>query len=124
MAATGLSICMLSLLGFPGTFGFIGKWLLLSSALAQGEWLLPLVAMIGSGISIGYYLPVVLAMIMKPVRTEAAHQTIRFPRPATAAIAFCVIAVIVLGFWPNPVVNFAAQKAVQLSHTAVLVFPR
>lgn len=123
-AATALSICMLSLLGFPGTFGFIGKWLLLSSALAQGEWLLPLVAMIGSGISIGYYLPVVLAMIMKPVRTPSAHQTIRFPRPATVAIACCVVMVVVLGVWPNPVLNFAAQKAVQLSHTAMLFAPR
>lgn len=124
LAATGLSICMLSLLGFPGTFGFIGKWLLLSSALAQGEWLLPLVAMIGSGISIGYYLPVVLAMVMKPVRTPTAHDTIRFPRPATLAIACCVLALVILGFWPNPVLNFASQQAVQLRHTAVLIAPR
>ena len=35
--ALGLSICMLSLLGFPGTFGFIGKWYILSAVIAEGQ---------------------------------------------------------------------------------------
>ena len=34
--ALGLSICMLSLLGFPGTFGFIGKWYIISAVVAEG----------------------------------------------------------------------------------------
>jgi NADH-quinone oxidoreductase subunit N len=123
-ASIGLSICMLSLLGFPGTFGFIGKWFLLSSALGQGEWLLPLVAMIGSGISIGYYLPVVLAMTLKPIRTRSAHTTIRFPIPAKVAVALCVLAILVFGVWPNPVLNFATQKVVQLRHAAVPISSR
>jgi NADH-quinone oxidoreductase subunit N len=123
-ASIGLSICMLSLLGFPGTFGFIGKWFLLSSALGEGQWVLPLVAMIGSGISIGYYLPVVLAMTLKPTRTRSAHTTIRFPVPAKVAVALCVIALLIFGVWPNPVLNFATQKAVQLRHAALPVSSR
>ncbi len=118
-ASIGLSICMLSLLGFPGTFGFISKWFLLSSALGQGQWVLPLVAMIGSGISIGYYLPVVLAMTLKPTRTRSAHTTIRFPVPAKIAVALCVFAILLFGVWPNPVLNFATQKAVQLRHSSI-----
>ena len=35
--ALGLSVCMLSLLGFPGTFGFIGKWYILSAVVAEGQ---------------------------------------------------------------------------------------
>jgi NADH-quinone oxidoreductase subunit N len=123
-AALGLTICMLSLLGFPGTFGFIGKWYLLAAALRQGQALLPIVAMIGSGISIGYYLPVVLAMTLKPTRTRQAHQTIRIPRPAKVAIALCILAIIVLGVWPNPVLNFATQEAVQLRTAGVPIIPR
>jgi NADH-quinone oxidoreductase subunit N len=113
-ASMGLSVCMLSLLGFPGTFGFIGKWLLLSAALRQGQTVLPIVAMVGSAISIGYYLPVVLAMTLKPTRTRQAHQTIRFPRPARIAVAICIFAIMLLGVWPNVVLNFASQKVVQL----------
>lgn len=123
-ASMGLSVCMLSLLGFPGTFGFIGKWLLLSSALHQGQIVLPVVAMIGSAVSIGYYLPVVLAMTLKPTRTRQAHQTIRFPRPARIAVAICIFAIMLLGVWPNTVLNFASQKVVQLRTTAMPVGPR
>ena len=34
--AFGLTVCMLSLLGFPGTFGFIGKWYILTAVVAAG----------------------------------------------------------------------------------------
>ncbi len=123
-ASLGLSVCMLSLLGFPGTFGFIGKWYLISAAMRQGQIILPVVAMVGSAISIGYYLPVVLAMTLKPTRTRRTHQTITFPRPARLAIAICVFALLVLGVWPNTVLNFATQKAVQLQQTALPIGPR
>jgi NADH-quinone oxidoreductase subunit N len=123
-AAMGLSVCMLSLLGFPGTFGFIGKWLLVAAPLAEGQLLLPIVAMIGSGISIGYYLPVILAMTLKPVRTRSAHQTIRFPVPAKIAVAICIVAILVLGVWPNAVLDFASQEAVQLRRLAMPILTR
>jgi NADH-quinone oxidoreductase subunit N len=123
-ASMGLSVCMLSLLGFPGTFGFIGKWYLLSSALHQGQIVLPVVAVVGSAISIGYYLPVVLAMTLKPTRTRQAHQTIRFPRPARIAVAICIFAILALGVYPSPVLNFATQKAVQLRQSALPFGPR
>ncbi len=123
-ASLGLSVCMLSLLGFPGTVGFIGKWYLISATLGQGEVILPVVAMIGSGISIGYYLPVVLAMTLKPTRTRSAHQTIRFPRPAKVAMAICVVAILILGIWPNTVLDFATQEAVQLRRTAMPIQTR
>jgi NADH:ubiquinone oxidoreductase subunit 2 (chain N) len=41
--ALGLSICMLSLLGFPGTFGFIGKWYILQSVITERQVILPVV---------------------------------------------------------------------------------
>ena len=123
-ASLGMAVCMLSLLGFPGTFGFIGKWYLIAAPLAEGEVILPVVAMIASGISIGYYLPVVLAMTLKPTRTRQAHQTIRFPGPAKLAVAICVAAILVLGFWPRTVLDFATQEAVQLRRVAIPILTR
>ncbi len=123
-ASLGLTVCMLSLLGFPGTFGFIGKWYLIAAPLGQGEVVLPIVAMIASGISIGYYLPVVLAMTLKPTRTRQAHQTIRFPGPAKVAVALCVAALLILGVWPRTVLDFATQEAVQLRQVAMPILTR
>ena len=123
-ASIGLTICMLSLLGFPGTFGFIGKWYLISATLGQGEAFLPIVAMIGSGISIGYYLPVILAMTLKPTRTRSAHQTIRFPKPAKVAVAICVGAILLFGLWPNLPLNFANEQAMHLRQFAAPIGSR
>ncbi|HPF60792.1 MAG: NADH-quinone oxidoreductase subunit N [Gemmatimonadetes bacterium] len=123
-ASLGMSVCMLSLLGFPGTFGFIGKWYLIAAPLGEGEVLLPVVAMLASGISIGYYLPVVLAMTLKPTRTRAAHQTIRFPTPAKIVVALAVVAILVLGVWPRTVLDFANQEAVLLRRVVSPILTR
>ncbi|HRP07507.1 MAG TPA: NADH-quinone oxidoreductase subunit N [Gemmatimonadales bacterium] len=123
-ASLGLSVCMLSLLGFPGTFGFIGKWYLITAPIAEGEWLLPVMAMVTSGISIGYYLQVVLAMTLKPTRTRQAHQTIRFPTPAKLVVGICVAAILILGIWPRTVLDFATQEAVQLRRQVLPIFTR
>jgi NADH:ubiquinone oxidoreductase subunit 2 (subunit N) len=62
-------------------------------------------------------------MTLKPTRTRQAHQTISFPRPARIAVAICIFAILLLGVWPNSVLDFATQKAVQL-HAAQAVGPR
>lgn len=123
-ASLGLTVCMLSLLGFPGTFGFIGKWYVIAAPLGQGEVILPVIAMLASGISIGYYLPVVLAMTLKPTRTRSAHQTIRFPTPAKIVVALGVVAILVLGVWPRTVLDFAGQEAVRLRHVVTPILTR
>ena len=71
--ALGLSICMLSLLGFPGTFGFIGKWYILFAVIAEGQLALAVVLVLTSVISAGYYLPVIMAMYMKPAPGVESH---------------------------------------------------
>ena len=64
--ALGLAVCMLSLLGFPGTIGFIGKWYILQSIIVESHYILPVVIVVTSVISAGYYLPVIMAMYMRP----------------------------------------------------------
>ncbi len=39
---------MLSLLGFPGTFGFIGKWYILTAMVAEDQMLLPVIIVLTS----------------------------------------------------------------------------
>src|SRR5215210_1831198 len=84
--ALGLSVCMLSLLGFPGTFGFIGKWYIISAVIAEGQVILPILLVVTSLISAGYYLPVIMAMYMKSAPDEEAHGAVRLGRPPAAAV--------------------------------------
>ncbi|HZO79653.1 MAG TPA: NADH-quinone oxidoreductase subunit N [Solirubrobacteraceae bacterium] len=73
--AWSMTIAMLSLAGIPGTAGFIGKFQLIH-ALVDGKYLwLAIVLVIGSMISLGYYLRVVAAMWMGsygPARAQVA----------------------------------------------------
>jgi NADH-quinone oxidoreductase subunit N len=60
-----LTIAMLSLAGIPGTVGFIGKFQLIH-ALVNGNYTwLGIVLVIGSMISLGYYLRVIAAVWMR-----------------------------------------------------------
>jgi NADH-quinone oxidoreductase subunit N len=66
-----MTIAMLALAGIPGTVGFIGKFQLIH-ALVDGDYTwLGIVLVIGSMISLGYYLRVVATMWMSGAATTA-----------------------------------------------------
>jgi NADH-quinone oxidoreductase subunit N len=73
--AWSMTIAMLALAGIPGTAGFIGKFQLIH-ALVNGHYLwLAIVLVVGSMISLGYYLRVVAVMWMGsyvPARAQVA----------------------------------------------------
>jgi NADH-quinone oxidoreductase subunit N len=112
---------MLSLLGFPGTFGFIGKWYILSAVIAQGQVILPVVLVLTSVISAGYYLPVIMAMYMKAAPSEESHRGIRLSPAAAGAIAVSVMGVILFGFWPGGALDAAVSSAATLTQTGMPV---
>jgi NADH-quinone oxidoreductase subunit N len=126
--AGAMTVGMLGLAGIPGTVGFIGKFQLIH-ALVNGDYTwLAIVLVIGSMISLGYYLRVVATMWMRPVlsapvaaagaepalapiaggspEAEAAAR----PRPEVlfVAVGFAA-AVIAFGIFPSPLFDFAAH---------------
>ena len=74
--AVAMTLSMLSLAGIPATAGFIGKFRLIESAADGGYTWLGIVIVIGSMISLAYYLPVVAAMW----RDEACRRGARHGR--------------------------------------------
>ena len=60
-----LTISMLALAGIPGTVGFIGKFQLIHALVDGGYTWLAVVLVVGSMISLGYYLRVVAAVWMR-----------------------------------------------------------
>ena len=119
--ALGLSICMLSLLGFPFTFGFMGKWYILSAVIAEGQTILAIVLVVTSVISAGYYLPVIMSVYMRPAPTEGAHEGARLWPVAAGAIAVSVIVVVLFGVWPAGALDVAGRSAGTLTQTGVPV---
>jgi NADH-quinone oxidoreductase subunit N len=119
--ALGLCICMLSLLGFPGTFGFIGKWTILMAVVAERQVALAVVLVVTSVISAGYYLPVIMAMYMKPSAGDDSHAEVRLWPAAAGAIAVSVIAVLLFGIWPGRVLDLAGRSASTLTQTGTPV---
>ena len=61
-----MTVAMLALAGIPGTVGFIGKFQLIHALVSGYYTWLAIVLVIGSMISLGYYLRVVAAIWMRP----------------------------------------------------------
>jgi NADH-quinone oxidoreductase subunit N len=122
-----LTIAMLALAGVPATAGFIGKVFLID-ALVSGDYAwLAIVLVIGSMISLGYYLRVVATMWMReaaaplapaavPViaggsqEADALAEAAARPQPEVLLVAWiAAAATIVLGIVPQPLFELAAD---------------
>ncbi len=66
LLAWPMTLSMLGLAGIPATAGLIGKIYLIWAAIDGGYAWLGVIIVVGSMISLGYYLPVVAAMWMRP----------------------------------------------------------
>jgi NADH-quinone oxidoreductase subunit N len=125
-----MTIAMLSLAGFPATAGFIGKFYLIDASVAGDYTWLGIVIMVGSVISLVYYLRVIALMWMgsyevewptvprrrvKPVAGWSPEAEVRAqPEVALVAIAFAA-ATIVFGIWPDPLFDAARDMGSAIS---------
>jgi NADH-quinone oxidoreductase subunit N len=66
LLAWPMTIAMLALAGFPATAGFIGKFYLIDATVANGYTWLAIFIVVGSMISLAYYLRVIAAIWMTP----------------------------------------------------------
>ncbi len=93
-----MSICLLSLIGFPPTAGFFGKYLLFTSAIEAGQTPLAFLGIVNSFLSIWYYLRVIVVMTMKePSPTEAAEPSLPARWGAGLGAAYATVAVVWAG---------------------------
>jgi NADH-quinone oxidoreductase subunit N len=81
-----MTISMLALAGIPATAGFIGKLYLIDASVSGGYTWLGVVIVIGSMISLAYYLPVVAAMWMREVPAGSDAPTTPSTPPATGPL--------------------------------------
>jgi NADH-quinone oxidoreductase subunit N len=128
--AAAMTIAMLSLAGFPATAGFIGKFYLIDAAVAGDYAWLGILIVVGSVISMAYYLRVVATMWMgrvelelpsvprrrvKPVSGWSPEADLRAqPEVAAIALAFAVLTIL-FGLWPDPLFDAAREMGTSIS---------
>jgi len=133
LLAWPMTIAMLALAGFPATAGFIGKFYLIDAAVAGDYAWLGIVIVVGSMISLAYYLRVVAVMWMDRLEVELPTIPPRSVKPVAgwspeadphaqpeiAAVALVAsAATIALGIFPSPL--FDAVRDLGSSFSALL----
>jgi NADH-quinone oxidoreductase subunit N len=110
LLAWPLTIAVLGLAGIPATAGFIGKFFLIDSLADGGYTWLAVVIVIGSMISLGYYLRVVSAVWMHDEPKEGT--AVAGPQYELYAIAVLGgVATIVFGIIVSPLMDVALDAA-------------
>jgi NADH-quinone oxidoreductase subunit N len=131
LLATSMTLAMLGLAGIPATAGFIGKFYLIDAAVAGDYAWLGVVIVVGSMVSLAYYLKVIAAMWMQdaPTATTALAPTGRpvmaggsadadKPRvePETWFVALLFgAATLFFGIVPSPIFDLAVDAGRSLS---------
>jgi NADH-quinone oxidoreductase subunit N len=122
--ALAMTVFMLSLLGFPGTAGFIGKWYILSAAVDAHQTLLAVILVGASILSAGYYLPVIMAMYMKPPTSEESHTAIHIASASRFVIGTAAVLLVLFGLWPNQVLDIARDESRALQPSVLVTVSR
>lgn len=111
----GLSLCLLSLGGIPPMLGFFGKIYLFFAGWADQQYLLVVVGLITSVVSIYYYISVIKMMVVKEPQ-EASEVVKGYPQinwetmglpPLRVALLICVFVTSIGGILSNPLFQWA-----------------
>ncbi|MCB7136840.1 NADH-quinone oxidoreductase subunit NuoN [Cellulosimicrobium marinum] len=113
------ALFLLSMAGIPLTAGFIAKFSAFGAAIAgpdvQGggsTWVLAVVGVLASAVAVFFYVRIIVLMFFTPSadpQDGPAVTVVRSTGPTTVAIAVCALGVLVLGVFPSPVLDLAAQ---------------
>jgi NADH-quinone oxidoreductase subunit N len=100
---------MFGLAGFPPTAGFTAKFYAFSAAVDAGYVWLAVVGVLNSLVSVFFYLRLTVLMYMR--EPETVINPLNPPPAAALAVAACMVATILLGLFPQPLLELAREGA-------------
>jgi len=108
----GFTIAAASLVGIPGTAGFVGKWYLILGAIERGWWWLAAIIVLSSLLALLYMGRVLEAAWLRPAPPGA--QVTEMPMSMLAPAWVLVIACVWFGLQTDLTVEVAARAAAEL----------
>ena len=110
--AAVMVIFFMSLAGLPPTAGFVGKLFVFGAAVQAGYYYLAIIGVLNSVISVVYYFNVVRQMFFLAPPSEERLSLPRFP---LAAAIICVVMVMVIGLYPQPLIDLVGRSVTVLA---------
>lgn len=104
------SMFLLAFAGIPLTSGFVSKLAVFKAAAEGGAAALVVIGVVASGVAAYFYVRVIVSMFF----TEATEDTPHVVAPgilSKVAIAVCAAVTVVLGIFPQPLLDLADQAA-------------
>ena len=111
LVAAIFSLFMLALAGIPLTSGFVGKFGVFTAAIASGATWLVIVGVIASIIAAFFYVRVIVIMYFSDPTPDTASVVVPSAF-TTIALAAAATVTIVLGIFPQPVIELVNQAGV------------
>jgi NADH-quinone oxidoreductase subunit N len=106
--AVALTIFLFSLTGIPLTIGFIGKFYLFAAVIRGQFYLLAIVGILNSVVSLYYYLKPIRVMFFEQPRGDEG--TVRFEAWNYGLMGILACATIVFGLYWSPIISFANRS--------------
>ncbi|NED68144.1 NADH-quinone oxidoreductase subunit N, partial [Streptomyces sp. SID10244] len=100
--------------GIPLTSGFIAKFDVFAAVAGAGGGVLVVIGVISSAIAAYFYVRIIVAMFFADVPVGAPH-VVKPSVLTTSSIAVCTVVTIVLGIFPQPLLDLTRDAAQFLS---------
>jgi NADH-quinone oxidoreductase subunit N len=107
LVGMALTVFLLSLAGFPGTGGFMGKIYLLQGAADSQLWYLMVILVLTTVASYWYYLRLAWYMWMRDAAGSAPSTAYFSPLPMQLALIVTVALILYTGLFPGQALDFA-----------------
>jgi len=105
------TLFLLALAGIPLTSGFVGKFAIFSAAYESGNISVVIAGVLASAIAAFFYIRIVVLMYFNDPQEDGT--SVMIPSPVTAiAIGVCALATLILGIFPQPVINVIDSLAI------------
>jgi len=107
------AIASVSLIGIPPTNGFVSKWYLAQGGLNDGNWIFPVILLLSALLTALYLLPVITEAFFRK-GSEATVVIKEAPLKMLIPIVSITVIVVLLGLFPNIVINFIEKIVIEL----------
>ena len=114
LLAAIMAVVMFSLAGIPPTAGFMAKFYLFSAVVTGGYIELAVIGLLFSGVSLYYYLRVVVWMYMRPAVQGSEDATGRLSYSGMTALCVSALAILAVGVFPSGLLQLAQQAVMTL----------